>query len=187
MKFFRQLIPHTNLVKWEFDDCMRTSIGCFLEIPPEDVPQFMSDMGLNWESMVAFLRSYNAYLFTVKSNGTLEQVLDYMSTMNPDVYYMITGDDVYGDQRTVICLNSEIVWDTHQDDLTIVQPHNGSYIVHVLLNYDYHTADADEQNDEQEDEDCIGCTTHNSLGNAEGPIFEISSAGSDDTLSLPQG
>lgn len=170
MRFQKQLIPHTDIAEGKWDDNLRTTLACFLDMNPEEVPHFTDNHATVMDAEVAmnnFLHQYNAVLFEVQSSGTLQQVLNYMAGVNPDVFYMLTGYDENDKLRTVIGFNSDIVWDTHCDNHSLVSPcMNGHYVIRVFLNAVYHLYE-NEVEVEEDDYDYADEEGDNSVGRAE--------------------
>lgn len=112
-----------------YGDCHRTCIACLLDIEPEQVPHW----GMHYGDSDKFLAASQDYLATqgltavqswVKAES-LEQLLDTQALINPDVYYLLTGQSKNGCNHVVICLNDKIIHDPSLDDSGIIGPCDG--------------------------------------------------------------
>jgi hypothetical protein len=120
-----------------YGDGARTCIACLLDVAPEEVPNFSE---LHWEDKPGWDKAESEYLgskgYARAQFGYscgLEEMLAYMKSVNPGVYYILLGTSRNGTPHDVICLDDKIVWDPSQDDSGIVGPVEGSYFVTILV------------------------------------------------------
>lgn len=109
-----------------FGDCHRTSIACLLDLPPEAVPNWAE---LYWDDMDAWIRATDEFLalhglaqVSIPYNTTLDTLLEHHGVINPNTYYLLTGESIGGTNHVVICKGGQIEWDPSQDNSGIVAP-----------------------------------------------------------------
>lgn len=112
-------------------DCWRTSIACLLDKRPEEVPHFCDTC---WNDGVTAARNARSYLATQGLShieyamaGDLVSVLASVGASNPGLYYLLGGNSKTGCGHSVVCCDSEIVWDPSLDDVGIVGPMDDGY------------------------------------------------------------
>ena len=128
--------PENNI----WGDCGRTAIACMLDIEVDDVPHF----GAGGPSNEEFARQQNDWLqsehclrmITVvyASDGlTLDALLEHIEEQNPGLMFFLIGTSRNGVCHVVICSGGRIVHDPSPEDSGIVGPHDGFYLVEVLV------------------------------------------------------
>lgn len=130
-QLFKHNPPHT------FGDCQRTVLACLLNKKPEEIPNF----GEHYEDGLVFFAKVKEYLAsqglglaTIYYNCKLEELLQMMGAVNPDVYYMLGGASKNGTNHVVVAKGGAIVWDTAIDDSGIVgHADNGHYSVEFIV------------------------------------------------------
>jgi hypothetical protein len=146
MKFFKQLNRH-DPASGVWGDCWRTALGCLFDLEPAEVPHFL-DGGPDPDVFIAHYKSWLAErgfcTFQVCWNTDLESVLSYMRTVNPGVYYLLSGMSPRSTTHVVIGLDDQIVHDPAIDGGGLIAPcaEDGFYWVEVLIPITVHKAAA---------------------------------------------
>lgn len=117
--------PHKGI----YGDCHRAAIACVLDLRPEDVPHFGEhgdDDPVAWTREVnEFLALHGMTSLAIPFPGDdLKAVLHCVSTVNPGVYYLLTGKSRTGTNHNVVCLDGRIIHDPSLDDAGIIGPCN---------------------------------------------------------------
>ena len=138
MIFQKQLFRH-DPSRGEWGDCYRTAIACLLGLPAKHVPHFYYRYHENQhtavnESIDNWLADKGYATARVMYQCDLETLFNVQKALNPDIYYMLTGESKNGVNHVVICLNDQIVWDSSLDDSGIIGPSDdGHYWIEWLL------------------------------------------------------
>lgn len=137
------MTPHKQLNLHKPDegiigDCYRTCIACLLDLHPSEVPHFYKsideDLCEGNKRARLFLQQRKLELFDMAVAGSLEDVLASAGSMNPDCYWMLTGESRTGCNHIVICKGGEIVHDPSLTDSGIIGPtKNGCFYVSLLV------------------------------------------------------
>lgn len=131
MKFQKQLYFHRP-DEGSYGDCQRTVVACFLDLDAQDVPHFNDGM----PGAEVFNERYDGYLasrglarmMTVfDGSAGLNQVLQTMKSVNPGMYYCLSGMSETGVNHVVIAKDDAVVWDTSLNDSGIVGPCTDGY------------------------------------------------------------
>lgn len=111
------MIPHKMLATGdETGDCLRTAIACLLEIGPIAVPHFLADADRPGEDVWQHVNDWlatqglTAWYQVFPGEIELDAVLQTVSVMNPDKYYIVCGHG-YKFDHVVIACNGKIVHD----------------------------------------------------------------------------
>lgn len=129
------MIPHVCRVKHDppdsFGDCLRTSVASLLDFEePTDVPHFHHDgctSVIAQQRLTDWLRSQGIAPWWQHVNGIdLNELLEYMAVINPDVHYLLFGNNRQG-PHVVICCGGEIVHDTAWISSRLVGPTDGGH------------------------------------------------------------
>lgn len=135
--------PNTCLVKHDpangkFGDCTRCCIAALLDLPPEAVPHFFetfSDLkgSAVWQSVDDYLRTQGLAMTHFCSVGDVEDVLRFMGTQNPSLYWMMGVASPNAD-HSVVCRGGEVVCDPSGYVLTQYKPcSDGMVWINVLV------------------------------------------------------
>ena len=147
---YRQLCFH-DPDNGQVGDCLRTAIGCLLDLPPEAVPHFSAAL---WEDQddEAVISAFRKWL-TERHGLTLFQVaiihpggpeefglkemLEWCKTVNPGMYMILSGQSLPGLNHALIVLDGEIVHDPNplgRDPALIGPMHPGDeWLLNVLV------------------------------------------------------
>lgn len=114
-----------------YGDCMRACIASILEMQAEVVPHFGDGNPTPEQFMSAinaFLNPLGKSLFRTVASGTetLEDVLQYMGEMNPDLHYIL-GGAAEGGNHVVVCCGSAIVHDPSWYPSRLTGPADGDF------------------------------------------------------------
>ena len=130
----------------EIGDCYRTSIGCLLDMPPEDVPHFAEEADLRDKGDVSgdtlaqrWLIQRGLALFSVAYIGdaSLDEMLEMQEMLNPNVFYIFSGQSVEGRNHSVVALGGKIIHDPsrHPKDPVLSGPcTDGNWWIDVITN-----------------------------------------------------
>ena len=131
---YKQLYRHNPEIG-QIGDCYRTTIGCLLDIPPEDVPHFYEQWDNNGPELAgAWLGAQGLALAEFPFTGdTLDDVLGTVGDWNPSLYWILTGKSSNNVNHSVVCKGGVIEHDPSLDDSGIVGPtEEGYYVIGVL-------------------------------------------------------
>lgn len=135
---YKQLYRHNP--PESYGDCFRTCIGCLLDLPPEKVPHFYDGLDKNDDATEAnkainyWLYQQGYVMVQFAYECPLEQVQNFMAVSNPNVYYLITGESVTGNNHVCIGLAGDIVWDPAPEGKGLVGLNsNGQHIIELLV------------------------------------------------------
>lgn len=138
MKKFKQLYRHNP--PETYGDCYRTVLGCLLDMPPEQVPHFYDGIDKNDDATAAnkaiiyWLSQQGHALVQFGFECSVAGVQKFMKISNPNIYYIITGRSVTGNNHCCIGLNGEIEWDPAPENKGLVGTNsNGQVIIEVLV------------------------------------------------------
>lgn len=125
------MTPQKQLLRHDPDngvygDCHRAALASILDIPVAEVPHFAADD----PDAVTFNQRVDAYLasrglcrITSEFGGaSLGRILRLIQTLNPGVYFLLTGRSATGCNHTVVACDGEIVHDPSPTDAGIVGP-----------------------------------------------------------------
>lgn len=139
------MTPYKGLVKHDpengqWGDCLRTAIGCLLDLPPEVVPHFARKGSAETDAIVAerverWLARRGLCRITLYLPGTYtpEEACRNLGLMNPGVPYLFSGRSRIGSNHTVIARDGKIIHDPSPLDTGIVGPmDNDFYMVEFL-------------------------------------------------------
>lgn len=138
MQFHKQL--HRHNPPESFGDCFRTSLGCFFNRLPQEMPHFYDGVDYGDDATKANeairlwinRQGYIPVVFVYECK--LELVLYSMKMNNPGVYYMISGESVTGNNHCCIGLGDEIVWDPAEENCGLIGPNrDGQIIVEMFV------------------------------------------------------
>lgn len=141
----KQLYRHRPEVG-EIGDCHRTVLACLLNLNPLEVPHF-GEMDWDIENKCfkedgSFHRYVKDYLYTkglttidILFDCTLENVLQHLGCINPNIYYILGGISNNSVNHSVIGCGGEIIWDPGIDNPGIIGPckPDGYYWVTYLV------------------------------------------------------
>ncbi|MCW2764008.1 MAG: hypothetical protein JWR85_4209 [Marmoricola sp.] len=136
------MTPHKQLFRHKppetYGDCARTVYACMLDIQPADVPHFGElywDKPEEWrKAELDWFNSQGYQLLTLAYSDKLENIHGSIATLNPNVYYMLSGTSRNECNHLVICRNGEIVHDPAQDDSGIIGPcDDGYYWIYYII------------------------------------------------------
>ena len=127
----------------EIGDCLRACIASLLELSIDDVPHFARDSYPDWEKTNKQLNKWLAERELVMidlpirwpDDHSIESMLSWVASCNPDVYYKLSGKSQRGFSHCVICYNDEVVHDpTYGSPHGIVGPvdDDGTYWLSFL-------------------------------------------------------
>lgn len=138
MMKFKQLYRHNP--PHSYGDCFRTVLGCLLDLPPEKVPHFYDGYDKDDDctaanQQIGYWLSQQGYVMVQFAyECPVHQVLEFMGTSNPNVYYLITGRSVTGNNHVCVGLGDKIVWDPAPEGKGLIGPNsNGQVIIEVLV------------------------------------------------------
>ena len=120
-------------------DCGRTALACMLDLEVEDVPHFAENCPSDEDfmnRMREWLRQRDLGIVEFYYNGedvTMDALLQHMEEQNPGLIFFLVGTSKVGVSHVVICSGGKIIHDTSIGNSGIVGPHNGHYIVEVLV------------------------------------------------------
>lgn len=133
--------PHNGI----YGDCYRSTIACLLGIEPHKVPHWYQlnvegRGGDTYKEARLWLAERGFSLATVSySNIGDPAFVDYMSSINRDVVYMLSGKSPRGNwSHVVIAKNGKIIWDCAKPCPTWGQldgpcPYTGMYEIEYLV------------------------------------------------------
>lgn len=138
----RQLFRHAP-ENGMYGDCHRTAIACLLELEPQDVPHFFElqvkaqERGEKFEWRLEVERYLNSQGYTqvdITYTSELDDLFNYMRSVNPSTLYLLGGSSARGVNHTVICRGGGFEWDPHPDSDFVNGPlDSGVYEVTFLL------------------------------------------------------
>lgn len=125
MKLQKQLNRHKPS-EGIYGDCQRTCFAMMFDLDAKDVPHFLED-GLDNElfhtKIDAWLKQQGyRQFFMVFNDCTLKAVLDHMLALNPNFYYILSGQSRNLTDHSVVCFNNKIIADPALDDSGIIGP-----------------------------------------------------------------
>ena len=145
---YKQLIVH-NEANRIWGDCYRTAIGCLLDTPPEKVPHWWEGC---WDdtdedaihrvaAMQQWLGGRGYRLISIPLRGEDVSVADVISTIsshNPGVYYILSGESSPGVNHAVICIDHRIEHDPSHSNRGLSGPlvETQEYCVEMLIPVD---------------------------------------------------
>jgi hypothetical protein len=115
---------HTQLVRYHapaqgiYGDCLRTCIGCLLNLAPADVPHFLHDNSDDWlQRLNAWLapRGLTYLVFCADNDGSWQQMLP---VDGRDMFHLITIRTAAGHCHQMVGRNGAPVWCPVQGDVT---------------------------------------------------------------------
>ena len=125
------------------DDCVRTAIGCLLDMPPFTVPHFFEgitsetsadDVKEVWHRIDRWLAEHGLAHISFGFPG-FETMADLMAAMkhtNPNRYYLLFGSSPVGD-HVVVCLNDEMICDPSWTNNGLIGPSSAGVWTVVTL------------------------------------------------------
>ena len=129
------MTPHKSLIEHDpengkWGDCFRTAIACLLDLPPDAVPHVCSGGdGTDADAMKAMeewlSENHGLAIMSVTVVAdivSMDEALQYMGSLNQNIYYLFVGKSRTGCVHNVVCLGGEIVHDPTPGDPGIVGP-----------------------------------------------------------------
>lgn len=135
MKYYHQIEMH-DPENGRYGDCVRTCIGCLLDLEPASVPNFAAVQdGEMWDRVREWLAERGFALFTFMYGEEIERqlIFDAMKVLNPGQYYMLFGASNGGIGHVVICLDDHIEYDPSWTQISVVAPLEGRWAVMTIV------------------------------------------------------
>jgi len=142
MNAYKQIYRH-DPENGIYGDCYRTAIGCILNREPEKIPHFteqcqLKTMGDSGKLAAAWLKDEGFSMVSFAFDLDPDGVLELMGEMNPDVYYILSGESKTGVNHCVIANGAKIIHDPSLDDSGIVgRCDDGLTWIEILVSNDY--------------------------------------------------
>ncbi len=136
MKPVKQLVLHKPQ-HGQYGDCFRASLASLMERAAETVPHFLEDnppADIFWQRVDEWLMSNNLAIAHLAFDCPLEQVLSFMGSLNPGLYYLLGGKSPRGTGHAVVACGGRIVHDPHPEGGNLVGPdEDGLYRANLLV------------------------------------------------------
>ena len=131
-----------------FGDCYRTAVGCLMDLSPDQVPHWYEGCGpdesleddlARLAAMQQWLNCRGYHLVRIYyRDDSLDRdfIMESMAVDNPGVYYILSGESVFGTPHSVICMDDTMVHDPSPMGTGIVGPLPGDaryYCVEFLV------------------------------------------------------
>lgn len=139
------MTPYKGIVKHDpengqWGDCLRTAIGCLLDMQPELVPHFAAAGDKETDEIVAervndWLAKRRLCRITIYFSGKLspEEACSALGAINPGIPYLFSGRSKLGSNHTVIARNGKIIHDPSPLNTGIVGPmDNDFYMIEFI-------------------------------------------------------
>ena len=136
------MTPYQQLYRHDPDngvygDCLRTVVGCLLDLMPKTVPHFVESR--DWYThLQEWLNERGLFMFSVPFAGKLQDVLRTVGLHNPGVYCILVGTSKNNLSHCVIIKDGQIVHDPSIDQSGIVGPGEDGYYQIEVLAYNKH-------------------------------------------------
>ena len=132
------MTPYIQLNKHDPDngsigDCYRTALGCILNIPPQEIPNFVEKETWDIDSK-DWLATQDYHKIEISPWNNLDTLLDHMEFYNPNIYYLLLGQSVRGVNHWFVCCNDKIVHDpSGRNGYPIGPADNQYYFIEILV------------------------------------------------------
>jgi len=118
MQFHKQLIQHCP-TEDRYGDCFRTSLGCILDLRPEEVPHFFDKGKIcdeAFDELHEWLSDRGLKIIDIPFNGKdiePKQFIENINTWFSDILLLVSGESggFKGVNHTVVALNGEFIHD----------------------------------------------------------------------------
>lgn len=118
-----QSIVNTDIKNKIYGDCYRTAVACILERPLEEVPHNWVDQKPKMNEWIKG-QGYRIINMCYDGKYKLPDILIWCSQAFHGMHYILAGTSPrYNDlDHVVICLNDQMIWDTHPNRAYISEP-----------------------------------------------------------------
>jgi len=103
--------PVDQTAEGEWGDCLRACVASVLDLPSDEVPDFVGEHGPRWftalQTWLGHLGKHVAYISTASSLSSIATVYPY------DLFWIAVGDGPRGRRHAVVCQSNRVVHDPH--------------------------------------------------------------------------
>lgn len=105
------MTPVDQKSEGEWGDCLRACVATVLDLPGDDVPDFVAEHGPRWfMALRTWLEQRGRWVAYVSTASSLSNI----ATVHPhDLFWIAVGDGPRGRRHAVVCQSNNVVHDPH--------------------------------------------------------------------------